>query len=104
MSTETGQSCLQPLLAVCKGSPHLAADEQFIRPFSQPSPSHFVIDLIANYCAFDAVTHFGSKLVAMEEALEWAFLLRVSEVMVPFEFGDQGDPWRTQRKEGKHTE
>jgi hypothetical protein len=42
--------------------------------------------------------------VLVVPGFEWAFILHVGEVMVPFEFGNAGGPLGAQRKQGEDAE
>src|SRR5271167_1749099 len=80
------------LLALGEGALHLAADEERVRDRPQKAEADFIIDPVADQCSGYARAGFRLKFVAMVPALEWTFVLHVSEVMIPLEFGDACNP------------
>lgn len=80
----------------------MAFHEQHVGEGAQQAKSYLIFDDIADERAADAVAGFGQKLVTMMPSLKRAFLLDVGKIIVPFEFGDAGDPLRSRWQERKH--
>lgn len=97
-STPLVQQALQCGLAIPENTFQLTANEQAVREFSQNSESGFVFDYVAEDRAVDSITHFGLELMPMVESAKGALFLLVGEVMVPFEFGDAGNPAGAERE------
>ena len=60
--------------------------------FAQPPKSYVVFNDVAHHGSPHLVPRFFSQFVSMVKTLERSLLLYIGKVVVPFEFGYQGNP------------
>ena len=82
-------------MTVREGSAHLTSNEERVCERPQRTVSNLVFDCIGDYSSIDSIAVLRQKFVTVMPALEWPLLLHVGKVVVPFEFGDAGNPVRT---------
>jgi len=99
-----GEQSREQFLPLGERALHLAADEECVRDRPEEAEANLVINDIADDGSGNATARLGAKLVAVMPALERALVLNVSEIMIPFEFGDARDPARAQGKEREDAE
>src|SRR5580693_3655336 len=92
----------QRCLPITEGPSKLPLHKEVVHCPSQHTKTHVVFDDVANGSSGHAVAGLGCQLMAMMKELERSCLLDVGKVIIPFEFGDQGDPLGAERQEWKH--
>jgi hypothetical protein len=99
-----GQQGGEDFLALGECAVHLGSDQESVRDATGETEAYFVVDYVAESRAFDPGACFCFEFVAVMPGFERAFVLYVGEMVVPFEFGDAGDPMGAQREEREDAE
>src|ERR1700721_3032868 len=94
-SIALSQQLFEHFLPVFESLFQAGRDENPLGQIAQWSEARVVFNQVAHSCPTRAFSHLHRKLVTMLESLEWSFFLYVGEVVVPFKFNNQRDPFRT---------
>src|SRR5260370_12643951 len=95
----SGKKLRQHFLTVREGATHLTFDEEPVGERTQRTVSNLVFNYIPDYSSIEPIAPLRKKFVTVTPALERTLLLHVGKMMVPFEFGNAGNPLRAQRRE-----
>ena len=79
-------------LTIGEGAAKLSPDKGGLRYSAQQTETDLVPNDVAYRCPVNSITHFGRKFMPVVKTLERALLLRVGEVVIPLEFGNNCDP------------
>src|SRR5260370_4333303 len=98
----SGKELRQHFVTVREGATHLTFDEEPVGERTQRTVSNLVFNYIPDYSSIEPIAPLRKKFVTVTPALERTLLLHVGKMMVPFEFGNAGNPLRPQRRESEH--
>src|SRR5216683_8205187 len=95
----SGKKLRQHFLTAREGATHLMFDEEPVGERTQRTVSNLVFNYIPDYSSIESIAALRKKFVTVMPALERTLLLHVGKTMVPFKFGNAGNPLRAQRRE-----
>src|SRR5258708_19859859 len=98
----SGKKLRQHFLTVREGATHLTFDEEPVGERTQRTVSNLVFNYIPDYGSIEPIAALRKKFVTVMPALERTLLLHVGKTMVPFKFGNAGNPLRVHRQEREY--